>query len=101
MQYLSLIHIYGIRIQTTKSRSYYLQYRTWNQGQSGFYPYVKSTDNDYAGSSGKPIQLLQIQAFDNNGTKLTTGVVVMYRVHVGGRWLPWVSNAAVSDTHLQ
>ena len=25
--------------------------------------------------------------------KLTTGVVVMYRVHVGGRWLPWVSNA--------
>ena len=83
----------GIRIQTTKSRSYYLQYRTWNQGQSGFYPYVKSTDNDYAGSSGKPIQLLQIQAFDNNGTKLTTGVVVMYRVHVGGRWLSWVSNA--------
>ena len=39
------------------------------------------------------MQLLQIQAFDNNGTKLTTGVVVMYRVHVGGRWLPWVSNA--------
>ena len=83
----------GICIQTTKNRSYYLQYRTWNQGQSGFYPYVKSTDNDYAGSSGKPIQLLQIQAFDNNGTKLTTGVVVMYRVHVGGRWLSWVSNA--------
>ena len=33
----------GICIQTTKNRSYYLQYRTWNQGQSGFYPYVKST----------------------------------------------------------
>ena len=83
----------GIRIQTTKSRSYYLQYRTWNQGQGDFYPYVTSSQDDYAGSSGKPIQLLQIQAFDNNGTKLTTGVVVMYRVHVGGRWLPWVSNA--------
>ena len=83
----------GICIQTTRNRSYYLQYRTRNQGQDDYYPYVKSTENDYAGSSGKPIQLLQIQAFDNNGTKLTTGVVVMYRVHVGGRWLPWVSNA--------
>ena len=58
-----------------------------------FYPYVTSSQDDYAGSNGKPMQLLQIQAFDNNGTKLTPGVVVMYRVHVGGRWLPWVSNA--------
>ncbi len=25
--------------------------------------------------------------------KLVTGVVVMYRAYVEGRWLPWVSNA--------
>ena len=83
----------GIKIQTKAGGSYYLQYRTWNQGQGNFYPFVTSVENDYAGSSGKPIQLLQIQAFDNNGTKLTTGVVVMYRALVGGNWLPWVSNA--------
>ena len=83
----------GIKIQATRVRPYYLTYRTRNQGQGDFYPYVTSSQDDYAGSNGKPMQLLQIQAFDNNGTKLTTGVVVMYRVHVGGRWLPWVSNA--------
>lgn len=83
----------GIKIQATRVRPYYLTYRTRNQGQGDFYPYVTSSQDDYAGSNGKPMQLLQIQAFDNDGTKLTTGVVVMYRVHVGGRWLPWVSNA--------
>ena len=83
----------GIKIQATRVRPYYLTYRTRNQCQCDFYPYVTSSQDDYAGSNGKPMQLLQIQAFDNNGTKLTTGVVVMYRVHVGGRWLPWVSNA--------
>ena len=83
----------GIKIQATRVRPYYLTYRTWNQGQSGFYPYVTSSQDDYAGSNGNPIQLLQIQAFDNNGAQLTTGIVVMYRVHIGGRWLPWVSNA--------
>ena len=83
----------GIKIQTSSDSSYYLQYRTWNQGQSGYYPYVKSNDNDYAGLSGKPIQRLQIQAYKNDGTKLTSGVVVMYRVLVNGKWLDWVSNA--------
>lgn len=28
---------------------------------NGYYPYVKSTENDYAGSSGKPIQQLQFK----------------------------------------
>ena len=50
-------------------------------------------ENDYAGSAGKPIQLVSIRAFSKDGTKLTSGVIVMYRAFVGGRWLPWVSNA--------
>lgn len=57
---------------------------------------VKSTGmayNDYAGYPGKPMQLLRIKAFSNDGTQLRTGVVVMYRVSIKGRWLPWVSNA--------
>ena len=45
------------------------------------------------GSAGKPIQLLSLYAYRNDGTKLVTGVVVMYRAYVEGRWLPWVSNA--------
>ena len=36
---------------------------------------------------------LSLYAYRNDGTKLVTGVVVMYRVYVEGRWLPWVSNA--------
>lgn len=83
----------GIKIQTSSNSSYYLQYRTWNQGKTDYYPYVKSNVNDYAGSSGKPLQRLQIQAYQNDGTKLTAGIVVMYRAFVGGEWLPWVSNA--------
>ena len=87
----------GIKIQTSSSSPYYLQYRTLNQGQSGYYPYVKSNVNDYAGSNGKPIQQLQIQAYKNDGTKLTSGIVVMYRAYVDGAWLPWVSNADLAS----
>lgn len=36
---------------------------------------------------------MNIYAYANDGTKLREGVVVMYRVHVDNRWLPWVSNA--------
>lgn len=86
----------GIKIQTSASSPYYLQYRTWNEGKTGYYPYVKSNVNDYAGSSGKPIQQLQIQVYQNDGTKLVTGIVVMYRAMVDGSWLPWVSNAEES-----
>jgi uncharacterized protein YvpB len=83
----------GIKIQTSSSSSYYLQYRTLNQGKTDYYSYVKSNVNDYAGSSGKPMQQLQIQAYENDGTKLTAGIVVMYRAYVDGNWLPWISNA--------
>ena len=86
----------GIKIQTGANSPYYLQYRTWNEGKTGYYSYVKSNVNDYAGSSGKPIQQLQIQVYQNDGTKLVTGVVVMYRAKVEGTWLPWVSNAEES-----
>lgn len=44
----------GIKIQTSSSSPYYLQYRTLNQGQSGYYSYVKSNINDYAGSMESP-----------------------------------------------
>ena len=81
----------GLKITTNPSKPYYLSYETWNQGQSGFYPAVSSLENDYAGSAGKPIQLVSIRAFSKDGTKLTSGVIVMYRAFVGGRWLPWVS----------
>lgn len=82
----------GIKIQETNS-DFYLKYCTWNKGQNGFYPYVSSEENDYAGSDGKPVELIDIRAYDKNGTKLTSGIVVMYRAYVEGKWLPWVSNA--------
>lgn len=82
-----------LKIRTSSNKSFYLQYRTWNQGMDGYYPYVKSNEDDYAGSSGKPIQQLQIQAYSNDGTKLVSGVIVMYRAFVENKWLPWVSNA--------
>lgn len=85
----------GIKIQTGTEKGYYLQYRSKNEGKSNWCSYVKSTGtayNDYAGLPGKPIQLLEINAYKNDGTKLSSGVIVMYRVSVAGRWLPWVSN---------
>ena len=89
----SSVHINGIKIKTDKSKPYYLLYRTWNEGKSYYYPFVKSTENDYAGYPGGTVQLLNIQVYSKEDVKLTSGVVVMYRVHVQGNWLPWVSNA--------
>lgn len=83
----------GIKIQTPSNCPFYLQYRTCNKGNTSFYSFVKSNENDYAGANGKPIQQLQIQAYTKAGTKLTSRIVVMYRASVEGRWLPWVSNA--------
>ena len=88
----SSVHINGIKIKTDKDKPYYLLYRTWNEGKSYYYPFVKSTENDYAGYPGGIVQLLNIQVYSKDDVKLTSGVVVMYRVHVGGSWLPWVSN---------
>ena len=85
--------ISAIKLQTS-SGAYYLQYRTQNEGVSGFYSFVKSNVNDFAGTTGnKTIQKLQIQAFTNSGEKITNGIVVMYRIKNDGAWLPWVSNA--------
>lgn len=89
----SSVHINGIKIKTDKSKPYYLLYRTWNEGKSYYYPFVKSNENDYAGYPGGTVQLLNIQVYSKEDVKLTSGVVVMYRVHVDGNWLPWVSNA--------
>lgn len=89
----SSVHINGIKIKTDKSKPYYLLYRTWNEGKSYYYPFVKSNENDYAGYPGGTVQLLNIQVYSKDDVKLTSGVVVMYRVHVQGNWLPWVSNA--------
>lgn len=89
----SSVHINGIKIKTDKDKPYYLLYRTWNEGKSYYYPFVKSTENDCAGYPGGIVQLLNIQVYSKDDVKLTSGVVVMYRVHVGGSWLPWVSNA--------
>lgn len=83
----------GLKIQTDSSKPYYIKYRTWNAGQGNFYPTVTSIQNDYAGSAGKQIQKLGIQVYSTNGTKMTSGVVVMYRAYVDGAWMPWVSNA--------
>jgi len=86
----------GIKIQTSANKNYYLEYQTKNEGFSDYLSPVKSTGtayNDYAGLPGNPIQLLNIQAYSKDGMRLRTGIVVMYRVSVDGRWLPWVSNA--------
>ena len=82
----------GLEIRTNAT-DYYLLYKTWNEGKAGYYPAVKSTEDDYAGSPGKPIQRMNIKVYKNDGTQLTSGVVVMYRAYVDGKWLPWVSNA--------
>ena len=53
--------------------------------------------NDYAGSSGKNIEAIQIQVIDTStGLKLNDTHVIMYRAYHNGKWLPWVSNAAPS-----
>lgn len=87
------LHFNGIRIQTSVAKPYYISYQTWNAGQASYYPAVKSTDVDYAGSAGKPVQRVKISAYKTDGTKLTSEVIVMYRAYVDGTWLPWVSNS--------
>ncbi len=56
-----------LKIKTSSNESFYLQYRTWNKGMNGYYPYVKSTENDYAGS--------QVSQFNNFRFK-HTGMMV-------------------------
>ncbi len=86
-----------IRITTPSNKSYYLNYRTWNEGKSGYYSYVQSNktgSEDYAGASGRRIRNIAIQVINSStGDKISTGIVVMYRAKVNGVWLSWVSNA--------
>ncbi len=83
-----------LKIETDSTKSYYLSYRTYNEGKGSFYPYVTSIENDYAGVAGRRIQRLGIRVIDKStGNGISEGVVVMYRVKTEGRWLPWVSNA--------
>ncbi len=86
-----------IRITTPSSKNYYLNYRTWNEGKSGYYSYVQSNktgSEDYAGASGRRIRNIAIQVINSStGAKISTGIVVMYRAKVNGVWLSWVSNA--------
>ena len=61
-------NIDGLRIQNNGISDFYIQYRTQNAGVSGFYSYVKSnisSASEYAGSSGKAMQKLQLQAYNN------------------------------------
>ena len=83
-----------IKIQTDPSKSYYLSYKTYNEGKTDFYKPVTSIENNYAGLEGRKIQKLSISVFDKaTKSKINSGIVVMYRVKASGRWLPWVSNA--------
>ena len=85
-----------LKIQTSPEKDYYLSYKTWNEGASGYFSEVKSnlaSSEEYAGAAGKKIRNLSILVHDKNGNKIDTGIVVMYRAFVGGVWLPWVSNA--------
>lgn len=83
----------GVELKTNET-DFYLKYQTYNAIYNGWYPWVTSEENDYAGSSGKPIQAIDIRVCDRNGNHMHDTHAVMYRAHVNGRWLPWVSNAS-------
>ena len=78
----------AVRIQSPYGAPYYLEYKTLNSGAYGFYSPVQSNDRSeeaYAGLSGRPIQKLAISVYSNEGAKLTSGIVVMYRAYVTER----------------
>ena len=78
----------GLKARPVRDANYYLRFRTLNEGQSDFNSFVTSNENDYAGLNGRPIQCIQFQVFKNDNTKLTSRIVVMYRVSIKDRWLP-------------
>ena len=80
-------------LETSDLKPYYLEYRVATK--SGWYSYVSSRDkNKYAGLAGKRITKLDIRVCSNDGTRIKSGVTVMYRVKTQNTgWLPWVSNA--------
>ncbi len=94
---------------TTSSGSYYLKYRTLNSVKGSYYPYVKSNsaaDAEYAGDGHlepvkSNIQCIDIDVYStDDDSKISTGIVVMYRVKISSGWLPWVSNAPAEEMRL-
>ncbi len=82
-----------IKIISDSDKPYYLSYCVRGEGKSGYYSTVDSTENDYAGVFGNPIQTVKINAYAKGQiTPLKEKIVVMYRVYTT-KWLPWVSNA--------
>jgi len=101
-------NITGLRL-TTSDGGYYLKYRTLNSGKTSYYSYVNSNstaDSDYAGTGHKETTQRNIQCIDIDvystatNTKISTGIVVMYRVRISSGWLPWVSNASADEMTL-
>lgn len=101
-------NITGLRLTTTGG-SYYLKYRTLNSGKGNYYSYVSSNstaDGDYAGTghletTQRNIQCIDIDVYSTaTNTKISTGIVVMYRVKISSGWLPWVSNASADEMQL-
>lgn len=56
-----------LKIKTSSNESFYLQYRTWNKGMNGYYPYVKVLKTI--------MQVLQVSQFNNFRFK-HTGMMV-------------------------
>ena len=53
----------GLKIQTDANKPYYITYRTWNQGQGTYYPFVTSREMTMQVLQAKPIQLLSLYAY--------------------------------------
>lgn len=101
-------NITGLRLTTVDS-NYYFKYRTWNAGRNDFYNSVNSNstaDSAYAGtghleSTQRNIQCVDIDVYSTStNTKISTGIVIMYRVKIASGWLNWVSNAAREEMQL-
>ena len=99
--------ISGLRLTT--NHSFYLKYRTLNSGKTGFYSAVNSTstaDSAYAGtghleSTQRNIQCLGIDVYNAaTDSKISSGIVVMYRVKISSGWLSWVSNAPSEEMQI-
>jgi len=56
-----------LKIKTSSNESFYLQYRTWNKGMNGYYPYEKVLKTI--------MQVLQVSQFNNFRFK-HTGMMV-------------------------
>ncbi len=101
-------NITGLRLTTTGG-SYYFKYRTYNKDYGKYYSYVDSrstSGGSYAGTGDKETTQRNIQCVDidvystADDSKITTEIVVIYRVKTGSGWLKWVSNAPAEQMQL-